>query len=271
MHGHCTRARYVWFRLVTAWVGPTPYGGLKNKLPRGQNIRWERLDGNAIIPEQTRTGRPYCGAMPRSFKGSAVTNQNGDLHNAPPVASDTLKAQIEIFQFQSGEPLEISSATERALDAADLRGFKDALGAGFSDGSLVRVLFDNKMTGFSLFYNWFKANFVHVRHSHSTHCLYYILSGEVHLGARVLRAGDGFFVPAETLYTYSAGPHGVEVLEFRSDLFGLDIKFKMNAVAWKKLASVAAENAESWRRDTVPPVLQMREHAEQGGEAGAQA
>jgi hypothetical protein len=36
------------------------------------------------------------------------------------------------------------------------------------------------------------------------------------MGSRVLRAGDGFFVPNGMPYKYRAGPEGVEVLEFRA-------------------------------------------------------
>ena len=64
---------------------------------------------------------------------------------------------------------------------------------------------------------WLKlgSNFTIPRHNHTGDCLYYVASGSVHLGNQVIEAGGGFFVPSAAPYTYSAGPEGAEVLEFR--------------------------------------------------------
>lgn len=62
------------------------------------------------------------------------------------------------------------------------------------------------------------------RHSHSADCLYYVVSGEIVMGARELGPGDGFFVPAEQPYAYGAGSDGVVVLEFRHST-AYDTKF----------------------------------------------
>ena len=45
---------------------------------------------------------------------------------------------------------------------------------------------------------------------------YYIVTGSLRLGTEELGPGDGFVVPSGGPYTYSAGPEGVEVLEFRT-------------------------------------------------------
>jgi quercetin dioxygenase-like cupin family protein len=53
-------------------------------------------------------------------------------------------------------------------------------------------------------------------HSHSADCLYYVLAGEVVMGKRSIKPGGGFFVPADTTYTYKAGAEGVTLIEFRT-------------------------------------------------------
>jgi hypothetical protein len=45
--------------------------------------------------------------------------------------------------------------------------------------------------------------------------MYNVVSGALVMGDQTLRAGDGFFVPADTFDAYSAGPDGAEVLEIR--------------------------------------------------------
>ena len=69
--------------------------------------------------------------------------------------------------------------------------------------------------GFSLVTVEFGPGYVLPRHSHSSDCLYYIVAGELRMGRRVLRAGDGFFLPADQPYAYTAGQEGVKLLEFR--------------------------------------------------------
>jgi quercetin dioxygenase-like cupin family protein len=76
-----------------------------------------------------------------------------------------------------------------------------------------------KSTGpdqFSLVYSRFAPGFRLPRHSHSADCLYYVLSGEFTMGTRTFRKGDGFFVQAGAPYAYTAGPEGLEILEFRT-------------------------------------------------------
>ena len=72
--------------------------------------------------------------------------------------------------------------------------------------------------GMSLVHVWFGPNFPLFRHSHPAYgdCLYYVVAGELLLGKRRLGPGSGFFVPNGMPYTYTAGPAGVEILEFRA-------------------------------------------------------
>lgn len=69
--------------------------------------------------------------------------------------------------------------------------------------------------GFSLVEIDFAPGYLLPRHSHSTDCLYYIVSGGIVMGQRQLGPGDGFFLPAGQPYAYHAGPEGVKLLEFR--------------------------------------------------------
>jgi mannose-6-phosphate isomerase-like protein (cupin superfamily) len=68
----------------------------------------------------------------------------------------------------------------------------------------------------SLLVGDFAPGFTVWRHSHSLDCLYFIVSGEANLGAQKLGPGDGFFVPANHPYSYTAGAEGVSVLEIRN-------------------------------------------------------
>jgi mannose-6-phosphate isomerase-like protein (cupin superfamily) len=91
-----------------------------------------------------------------------------------------------------------------------MKGSKLHLGNG------SRVLFqDPENNGFSVVHAWFGENFPLPRHTHSGDCMYYVLKGELRMGAKTVKAGSGFFVPGDRPYTYRAGPGGVEVLEFR--------------------------------------------------------
>jgi hypothetical protein len=86
-------------------------------------------------------------------------------------------------------------------------------------GSAVTVLFSQKGPGgMTLVHAWFGPNFPLFAHSHPRYgdCLYYVVAGEAILGTQRLGPGAGFFVPNGHPYKYTAGPAGVEILEFRA-------------------------------------------------------
>ena len=84
-----------------------------------------------------------------------------------------------------------------------------------ASSQVVKVLFgDPESGGMSLVWSWFAPHFPLPRHSHSADCLYYVSKGELHMGNLVVKEGEGFFVPSGAPYAYTAGPDGVEVLEF---------------------------------------------------------
>lgn len=65
-------------------------------------------------------------------------------------------------------------------------------------------------------------------------------------------AGDGFFVPANTAYTYVAGSEGGEVLEFRNaERFGMRF-LPGNPAFWAKALDNVRKEREGWK-DQPPP------------------
>ena len=126
-----------------------------------------------------------------------------------------------------------------------------AVAGGVLEGSNVRLLFSRP--GMSLSYAWFKSGFPLPRHTHNADCLYFIVAGTLELGTETLGPGDGFFVGSNVPYTYTPGPQGVEVLEFRTaDKF--DIKLLANNPAWwEKALSRLAENKPNWPNQQSAP------------------
>jgi quercetin dioxygenase-like cupin family protein len=122
-------------------------------------------------------------------------------------------------------------------------------------GQLVKVLYKGAKEGdLSLVHARFEPGYRLPRHSHSADCLYVVIAGEAHMGTRVLRPGDGFFIKAEAPYAYSAGPEGVEVLEFRTAT-SFDIKVRDTSVEdWKPVADAVTKHGSSWTRtrETAP-------------------
>jgi quercetin dioxygenase-like cupin family protein len=160
------------------------------------------------------------------------------------------KRGIELFRgkdapglFESGTmsfPV-FDAADQEALAADGPRSTNILLGG--HDAVLYRGEGDQ---GFSLVRAWFGPYYVLPRHSHDGDCLYFVMEGSVTMGAQVLEAGDGFFVPSGAPYAYEAGPDGVVVLEFRTRTsFGMDITGGQ-VERLRKMAVVADEQAERW-------------------------
>ena len=120
-----------------------------------------------------------------------------------------------------------------------------------SAGHVVKVLFrQGGDDGMSLVWSWFGPNYVLPRHSHSSDCVYYVVAGEAHLGNRVVPAGDGFFVPADAPYAYTAGPDGVQVLEFRG-VSSFDMQITESLGRWDRIVDAVRANNEEWQASTV--------------------
>lgn len=84
--------------------------------------------------------------------------------------------------------------------------------------STTMLLWQEGANGMSLSHNWFGPNFPLFRHSHPRYgdCLYYVVGGELEMGNRKLGRGSTIFLPNGQPYKFTAGPEGVEVLEFRA-------------------------------------------------------
>jgi mannose-6-phosphate isomerase-like protein (cupin superfamily) len=183
----------------------------------------------------------------------------------------TVKATLSIFRAAEATQLDQYEAMEAVYSPEVLRGITKLYEAGIGDGYAARVLFESVETnGFSLIYAWFKKDFPLTAHLHDADCLYYVIGGELILGKGVasetVRAGDGFFVPSGHMYGYTAGPEGVEILEFRS-VSKFNIRYKEAPPAtWDALAAVVAANKEQWK-SAVPPERRVPDQAHRLGSA----
>jgi hypothetical protein len=74
--------------------------------------------------------------------------------------------------------------------------------------------------------------------------------GEARLGNRVVGAGSGFFVPADAPSAYSAGPEGIEILEFRHAT-GFDMKISESAARFTAIVEGVREHGDAWAREAV--------------------
>ncbi len=148
--------------------------------------------------------------------------------------------------------------SEESADSANLLpmsqetqdGFARLVEAGMMDGATVKTLIN--IPGFELTYVWFKPHFPLPRHSHKQDCLYYIIAGQIKLGTEWLGAGDGFFLPDATPYTYVVGDEGVELLEFRTNDDTNFKAFAHTATWWDKAEKAIRENRAAWQATTPP-------------------
>lgn len=120
---------------------------------------------------------------------------------------------------------------------------------GTASGQVVKVLYgDPEAGGMSLVWSWFAPHFPLPRHSHSADCLYYVARGELHMGNQVVNEGEGFFVPDGAPYAYTAGPQGVEVLEFRA-VSTFDMQITESLPRWAKMVQTSREHRDAWAEE----------------------
>ena len=165
------------------------------------------------------------------------------------LAPGTEEPKFEVFRWSDGKDL-AESMTLEAMTPEMQKNFNVIMEAGAVFGSESRVLFS--APGVSLTHVWFKSGFPVFLHSHSAGCLYYITAGSLRLGKQELRVGDGFYVPSDVRYSYSAGPSGVELLEFRNaDNFDLKLPASANSFS-EKVAEIIAGRVNIWRTEEPP-------------------
>lgn len=160
-------------------------------------------------------------------------------------------AKIEIFRASGAQDL----AERHLMEYVDLSpviaaGMDRVVAEGVLDGTVVKTLFS--MPGFSLTYAWFKSGFPLPPHAHNSDCLYYVIAGELTMGTELLRAGDGFFVPAHVGYSYVPGPNGVEIVEFRhTEQFTFRFLARSES-AWEKIVQKLREHHPNWADERAP-------------------
>jgi quercetin dioxygenase-like cupin family protein len=155
------------------------------------------------------------------------------------------KQSLQIFRAKDAPSLDEFGSMSYVLPEDGAAGLGKLAELGMNEGAELNVLFS--APGFSLTYIWFKPGFTLPIHSHNADCLYYVIAGTVHMGTEVLSAGDGFFLPADTWYSYSAGEQGVEVLEFRQvEKFDFKVRSGMPK-HWERLAESCLKNRSAWK------------------------
>ncbi len=165
--------------------------------------------------------------------------------------SRSAERKFQIFREADAPSLEEAQCMQiLPYSPAQAEGVNAMFSAGSERGEQVKVLFS--IPGFSLAHAWFKKDFPLPLHSHNVDCLYYIVSGSLKLGSEWLGPCDGFFIPADVPYTFTPGPEGLEILEFRH---AQTFDFKMVAKGagfWRRAAETMIARQEDWKTATRP-------------------
>lgn len=168
--------------------------------------------------------------------------------------TETAPPKFQIFRRSQGRACDLMTyADGQPTDGAGESPSQalESQTPGMDQGHDLKVLFD--APGMSLLRAWFKSEFPLPRHTHDVDCVYYIVGGSLRMGEDVLRAGDGFFVGANVPYTYTPGPDGVEILEFRpSNAFNIKVLGDAAKVTEKSMAKVASRQ-RAWSTEHAPP------------------
>jgi hypothetical protein len=161
---------------------------------------------------------------------------------------------VKIFRADDAREVDGEVMAMEGMDEAVLAGFRQLAGHGLEEAQRLRCLFRTSGTpGLSLVHIWYKSGFVLPNHRHGADCVYYIIAGEIHMGGVVLRQGDGMFIPKDCDYMYTAGPDGVELLEFRNAATFNIVFNGRDPRQWTRMVQAAEDNAEAWKRQKEPP------------------
>lgn len=173
---------------------------------------------------------------------------------ANPATAQKEEAVNEKFRiFRNADAVDMRESgrvTYSNLDAERELALRQIQDAGGEEGSETEHIFS--AGGMSLGRVWFKSGFPLILHSHDSNCLYYITAGSLRLGTNVLGVGDGFFVPADVPYAYTAGDEGVELLEFRN-AEGYDFKLaSRSSKYYQRIAQVLTSRVPIWSGEDRP-------------------
>jgi len=154
--------------------------------------------------------------------------------------------KFTIFHYRDGKEPTESGAMEMVPGNTDhMPMVEQCIEAGMLEGAENRIVF--RGFGMSIIHIWFKQNYPLPRHSHDSDCLYYVIAGSLRLGTQELSAGDGFFIPANAPYAYTAGPDGVELIEFRS-AESFDYRDLTGKAFWERALRLTKENHAAWQQ-----------------------
>jgi hypothetical protein len=154
--------------------------------------------------------------------------------------------RMRIYRGAEAQGLMESGAMSMAPMSPEQReGMNKLVQAGYLDGDEVKVLVN--IPGFSLTHAWLKKDYPLLLHSHDSDCLYYVVAGSLEMGTETLVAGDSFFVPGGSAYSYRPGPEGVEVLEFRHATAFDFQNLTRGEAFYEKAAQTVAANRDGWR------------------------
>jgi len=174
-------------------------------------------------------------------------------------ATESRRRGISIFRAADASDLqETDFMSAPVMSGAAREGLTQLVQAGAGEGAQVKVLVRQPAAegGFSLVHVWFKANYPLPRHSHDADCMYYVISGSAVMGTQVLGPGDGFFVPSDAPYQYTAGPDGVEVLEIRRGVDRFDMQIPDHgAERWRAMAEATRANRADWQQAPTSPTF----------------
>jgi hypothetical protein len=160
------------------------------------------------------------------------------------------KQRMQIFRGEEAPSLDGHSSMEYKLSAENAAGLSKLVDLGLTEGADIRVLYC--ASGFSITSAWFKPSYMLPMHAHDSDCLYYVVAGQLQMGNETLKAGDGFFLPADTWYSYVAGPEGLEILEFRhAEKFDFRVRDGIPKL-WERMAETVMQNKETWKSASRP-------------------
>lgn len=155
------------------------------------------------------------------------------------------RAGITLFDPPSDAPL-LHETGMMTMPEMDPPALDQMMTWALSGGHVVKVLFQQGDDGMSLVWSWFAAGYPLPRHSHDADCLYFVVSGEAHMGNRRIPAGGGFFVPAGAPYAYAAGPDGIQILEFRN-VSHFDMQISEGLERWDRIVEAVQANGAAWK------------------------